>query len=178
MWPCHAHILAPLTALIKSKDFKLGPNQQKAFDEMQTLMATDAILVFPDHNLEFEIETDTSDYQLGAVIKQNGRLVVYYSRKLTSAQKNYSTIEKELLSVVEMLQTFRSMLLGAKITLFTDHKNLTHKLLTFTTQHFMQWCLLLEEFGPEFKYKKGSENCVTGTLSRVPTLDENVMPET
>jgi hypothetical protein len=40
----------------------------------------------------------------------------------------------------------------------------------------MRWRLLLEEFGPEFKYKKGSENCVDDALSRVPTLDENVMP--
>jgi hypothetical protein len=129
MWPRRAHILAPLTALIKSKEFKWGPSQQKAFDEMRTLMATDAILVFPDHNLEFEIETDASDYQLGAVIKQNGRPVAYYSRKLT--------IEKELLSVVETLRTFRSMLLGAKIIVFMDHKNLTHKLSTFTTQRVM-----------------------------------------
>jgi hypothetical protein len=62
-----------------------------------------------------------------------------------------------------------------------DHKNLTHKLSTFTTQRVMRWRLLLEEFGPEFKYKKGSENCVADALSRVPTLDENVtpaMPET
>ena len=75
-----------------------------------------------------------------------------------------------------MLCTFWSMLLGATITIHTDHKNLTHKLSSFTMQRIMHWRLLLEEFGHTFQYKKGADNCITDALSRVPTLDENVMP--
>ena len=181
MWPRRSHVLAPLTSLLKTKNFVWTEDQQRAFQEMRSILATDAMLAFPDHNAPFDIETDASDYQLGAVIKQHGRPVAFYSRKLSSAQKNYTTIEKELLSVVETLRTFRSMLLGARITVHTDHKNLTHKLSSFTTQRVMRWRLLLEEFGPTFAYKKGSENCVADALSRVPTLDEDVtpaMPET
>ena len=84
---------------------------------------------------------------------------------LSAAQKNYTTIEKELLSVAETLHTFCLMLLGAKIAVHTDHKNLTHKLLQFTTQCIMRWHLLLEEHGPTFVCKKGSENCITDALS-------------
>jgi hypothetical protein len=61
------------------------------------------------------------------------------------------------------------MLLGAPITIYTDHKNLTHKLSSFSTQHVLQWRLLLEESSCNYKYKEGSQNLVADVLSRVPT---------
>ena len=115
MWPYCSHILAPLTALVKSKKFQWGPEQQKAFDEMRFLMVTDCVLVFPDHNKPFMVESDASNYQLGAVIKQEGRAVAYYFCKLTLVQKNYPTIEKELLSVMEMLHTFVQCCWGPRL---------------------------------------------------------------
>jgi RNase H-like domain found in reverse transcriptase len=92
--------------------------------------------VYPNHNKPFDIETDASNYQLGAVIKQDSRPIPYYTRKLNSVQKNYTTIKKELL-IVETLKEFRSMLLGAPITIYTDHKNLSHNLSSFSTQRIL-----------------------------------------
>ena len=136
---------------------------------MKSIVAADALLAYPDPNQPFDIETDASDYQLGAVIKQNGRPIAYYSRKLNSAQKNYTTIEKELLSIVETFREFCSILLGSQVCVYTDHQNLTHKLTSFTTQRILQWCLLLEEFQPTFCYKHGITNFIANALSRVPT---------
>lgn len=168
MWPRRAHILAPLTELVGKKGFTWQEKHQKAFKQMKALMLQDALLSYPDVNLPFDIETDASDYQLGAVVKQNGRPIAYYSRKLSDAQRNYTTIEKELLSVVETLKAFRSLLQGGKINIYTDHKNLTHSLTAFQTQRVLRWRLFLEEFQPSFFYIKGQQNVVADTLSRLP----------
>jgi hypothetical protein len=48
--------------------------------------------------------TDASANQLGACISQNGKPIAFYSRKLTPAQKRYTTTERELLSIVETLK--------------------------------------------------------------------------
>jgi hypothetical protein len=178
MWPKRAEVLAPLTELT-GKQFVWNDEHQQAFLRMKALIATDALLRYPDHNLGFTIETDASDYQLGAVIKQQNVPVAYYSRKLTCAQKNYSTIEKELLSIVETLRQFRSMLLGAELDIYTDHKNLTHELTRFHTQRVLRWRLLLEEFAPRIHHITGKENVLADCLSRVPTrpLDGEKIPD-
>ena len=54
------------------KEFCWGPEQQKFFNEMRLLMTTDRVLAFPDHKKPFVVESDASDCQLGAVIKQGG----------------------------------------------------------------------------------------------------------
>ena len=163
------YVLAPLTELTGKRTFIWTPKHQQAFECMKVLVPADALLVFPDHSLPFDVETDASKYQFGSVIKQQGRPVAYYSRKLNSAQRNYTTIEKELLSIVETFKEFHTVLLGASIRVHTGHKNLTHRLMEFTTQRVLRWHLLLEEFNPTFLYKSGPSNILSDALSRVPT---------
>ncbi len=97
---------------------------QKAFDQMKALMAANVLFAYPNHNLSFHIFTDASDYQLGACIMQEDKLVAYSSKKLNSAQMIYATIDKELLCLIATLHKFCSMLLGAELHVHTDHKNI------------------------------------------------------
>jgi len=150
MWPRRSHVLAPLTALTGKSTFEWNEACDKAFEEMKALAVIDTLLRYPDHKKGFKLETDSSDYQLGAVILQEGYPVAYYSRKLTPAQMNYTTIEKELLSIVETLKTFRTMLYGARIDIYTDHKNLAYSMTQYTAQRVLRWRLLLEDFGATF----------------------------
>ena len=167
MWMRHTHVIAPLTALTGKGSFIWTPECQQAFDQMKALVSSNAFLAFPDHTQPFDIKTDACEYQLGSVIKQNGCPIAYYSRKLNSAQCNYMTIEKELLSIVETFKEFRTILLGSVIRVHTDHKNLTHWLTEFTAQRVLRWRLLLEEFTPTFLYKAGPDNILADALSRV-----------
>ena len=153
--------------LTGKQSFIWTPECQQAFDQMKAIVSSDALLAFPDHTQPFDVETDASEYQLGSVIKKNGHPVTYYSCKLNSAQHNYTTIEKELLSIVKTFKEFRTILLGSVIQVHTNHKNLSHRLTEFTTQCVLCWRLLLEEFNPTFLYKAGPDNMLADALSLV-----------
>ena len=174
MWKRRSHVLAPLTELTKvpkgSKKFNWTEKQDKAFDEIKKNISEQTMLAFPDFEKPFDIHTDASDYQLGAVVSQEGKPIAFYSRKLNAAQCNYTTGEREMLSIVETLKEFRTILLGRTIIVYTDHKNLIRPTTQHASPRIQRWRWVVEEFGPEFRYIEGPRNVVADCLSR---LDAN-----
>ena len=143
----------------------VSEENQTFFDTIKRALAREVLCAYPDFSQSFEVHTDASKKQIGAVISQKGKPIAFYSKKLNSAQKNYTVTEKELLSIVATLKEFRNILLGQQIIVHTDHKNLTCK--NFNTERVMRWRLVLEEFGPELNYIKGENNIVADALSRL-----------
>ena len=154
MWPRSAHFLVPLTNLCSTKrKFSWNDTHEHSFQQIKRLVAEDVMLRFPDHSLPFIIYTHASNYQLGASIKQKGFPVAYFSRKLTPTQRRYPTIEQEMLAIVEVLKEYRIFLLGAPITVFTDHKNLLSQ--SSDNNRVFRWKQKIEEYNVNLKYLKG-----------------------
>ena len=153
MWQKRSKLLTPLTALTsKNVKYDWKDEHKKCFEAIKRVIGREVLLDYLDFNAPFEIHTDASKLQIGAVISQKGKPIAFYPRNMNSAQQNYTTTEKELLSIVATLKEFHNILFGHQITVYTDHKNLTYNF--FNTERVMRWRLILEEFGPELKYIK------------------------
>jgi len=175
MWQRRSDLLAPLSALTsKTSPWKWTEVEQKAFEAIKQMISKETLLTFPKFNEPFHVHADASKYQLGAVISQNNKPIGFYSRKLNSAQINYTTGERELLSIVETLKAYRNILLGQTVIVHTDHKNLVYK--NSSGERIMRWRLILEEFGPTWEYIPGEKNLVADALSRLET-DNNQPPK-
>ena len=173
-WPRRSHLLSPFTQLIRGLKDKKAPVEwnnhlEKCFQEVKQVVAADALCAYPDLNKPFEIFTDASDFQLGAAILQEGRPVAYYSKRLSGPQTRYSTPEKEMLAIVATLQEYRTLLFGAKIRIFTDHKNLTFA--NLNNQRVLRWRCFLETFNAEWIYHPGKLNVLADAYSRLPKFD-------
>jgi hypothetical protein len=131
------------------------------------------VWAYPDYSKVFEMYTDASSKQLGAVITQDNRPIAFFSWKLSDTQHKYSITKIELLAIVKTLKESKGMLWGKNIKVFTDHKNLIRDALGLTSDRVYQWRLLLEESGPEIIYIKGMHNTTADAVSRLE-YDPNV----
>ena len=93
---------------------------------------------------------------------------------MNNAQRNYTTGEQELLSIVETLKEFRTLLWGQQIIVHTDHKNIIYG--NLSNDRITRWRLLLEEYSPTFVHIKGTDNIVADALSRLERIDNRDPP--
>ena len=80
LFPCRAHLLAPLTVLTGTNPFSWNDKKERAFCAMKVIVASDCINTHPDYNKSFDIYTDASDYQVGAAIIQDSKPIAYFSK--------------------------------------------------------------------------------------------------
>ena len=173
-----AHMALPLNELTrKGQIFVWLPRHQEAFESLKLALSTAPVLATPNFNLPFEIYTDASDFAAGAVLCQrhegenHPRPVAFLSHTFKPAELNYSTYDKEFLSIILAIRAWRHFIHGQQTTVFTDHQALaSFQTQTFINRRHNRYLQLLAEFGNDLviKYKPGHLNVVADALSRIP----------
>jgi hypothetical protein len=124
--PLFSKIAAPVHILLK-KDAKYvwDEEQDISFQTLKQRLVSQPILQYPDFSREFILTTDASNEGAGAVLSQGevGRdlPIAYASRSFNTAEKNYSTVEKELAAIVWGIKHFRPYLYGRKFKIVRYH---------------------------------------------------------
>jgi len=179
----YSRVTAALSNLTKKgvqKMFALSADAREAFLELKRRFTSAPLLLMFDPEKPIHLETDASDYAIGACILQpddNGKWlpVAYHSRKLTGPELNYEIYDKELLAIVEALRHWRVYCEGPKYTvdIYSDHKNLLYWTTTKKLHgRLIRWSETMSAYNFRIHYVKGKENGRADALSRRPDYEE------
>ena len=107
--------------------------QKKMFKGLKKQFTKELVLAAPDLDKKISMEVDVSDYMMGEVLSmecEDGlwRLVVFLSKSLNKTERNYKIHDKEMLAIIQGLESWRHLLKEAqsKFEIWTDHKNLEY----------------------------------------------------
>jgi hypothetical protein len=176
--PQFSTIAAPLHKLLKKDvNYVWGEAQEIAFLTLKRKLMSEPILQYPDFSKEFILTTDASSDGAGAILSQGpigaDLPIAYASRKFNKAEKNYSTVEKELAAIVWGVKYYRPYLLGRKFKIVSDHKPLTWIMsVKDPGSRLLRWRIKLEEYDYEVVYKPGKLNSNADALSRIGAISK------
>ena len=169
-----ATVAKPLRELTKKyARFNWTEECQEAFDELKQHLRTAPVLGYPLDSGEMLLDTDASDWEIGAVLSQvqggEKRVLAFGSRWLTATEQNYCTTRRELLTAIEFTYHFRQYLLGRAFTLWTDHSSL--RWLTRFKEpegQLARWLEKLAEYNFPVVHRPGRPHQNVDALSRRP----------
>lgn len=171
-----AKIAKPMTPLMNAKpsEFAWTTDAQAAFETLRDNLTSAPTLVHYNPEAEHELRTDASSFAIGAVLYQKHDdadqtgVVLYYSKTLNKAQRNYSATEREMLAAFNAITNLKHYLLGKRFILVTDHSALSmlrnHK---DPHQRLARWIAQLMAYDFEVRYKSGSTHKDADCLSRL-----------
>ena len=158
--------------------------QIEAFQKLRNAFVNFPVLRLFDYycNKPMVISVDASPTGLGAVLLQENQPVCYSSGTLTSTQKRYCQLEKELRAIQFGLNRFSQYIHGQKVTVETDHKplvGLLTKPMTYSSPIVQRIRLQLQRHDFQLVYKPGKERYIADTLSRAanPKIQTNILPD-
>nr|GEV87952.1 putative reverse transcriptase domain-containing protein [Tanacetum cinerariifolium] len=151
----------------KGVKFDWGKKQEVDFQLLKQKLCSAPILALPEGIKDFVVYCDASHKGLGVVLIQREKVITYALRQLKIHEKNYTTHDLELRSVVFALKLWRHYLYGTKCMVFTDHKSLQHILdQNELNMRQRRWLPLLSDYDCEIRYHPRKANVVANALSR------------
>jgi len=170
-----SEITVPLTNLTRkgSPDkFNFNQTETNAFQNLKDALANATTLYSSSPEKPFIIRTDASDYAVGAVLAQSHGdkeefPIAFASSKLSGAQLNWSTIEKEAYAIIYALQKFDYLIFGREIHLYTDHNPLQYLAISAPkSAKLTRWALSLSRYNLVVHHTAGADNVTADCLSR------------
>ena len=164
-------IASPLHKLLKKNvRFEWSKECQKSMDELKRRLTIAPVLTLPNDSSDYVIYSDVSLKGMGCVLMQNKQIISYLSRQLKSHERNYSTHDLELATVVFVLKAWRHYLYRQKCKIYFDHRSL--KYITIQKElnlRHRRWVELIKDYDYTIEYHPRKANVVANTLSRKPT---------
>lgn len=149
-----------------------------AFEKCKTDLSQATLLVHPSANAPVALTVDASDFAIGAVVEQweanTWKPLGFFSKKISPAQRKYSTYDRELLAIYSSIKYFRHLLEGRPFTIFTDHKPLTFAFNQQNDKASPRQARHLDfigQFSTNIIHLSGKENVVADALSRLETIN-------
>ena len=150
--------------------FPVPSNVLSAFESLKSDLVN-ASLISIDKDVPMVVETDASEIAIAATLSQNGRPVAFFSRTLSSSERNHSAVEKEAYAIVEAVRKWRHYLLGSHFKLITDQRSVAFM---YSLKHnskikndkVQRWRIELSQYSFDVSYRPGSDNVAADALSR------------
>ncbi|KAL1446513.1 hypothetical protein WDU94_015619 [Cyamophila willieti] len=142
---------------------------QDEFDLVKKIITNAPVLKVFDKNLDLVIQCDSSQHGLGACLSQNGQPIAFASRSLSSCERFYSQMEKEMLAIVFAAEKFHYYIYGRTCLVQSDHKPLESIFLqdlSKVTTRLQRMRLRLMKYELNVKYLPGKEMIIADYLSR------------
>lgn len=169
-----ATIAKPLHRLTeKGKRFSWDDESEQAFQRLKRALIEAPVLTYPERDGLFIIDSDASQFGIGAVLSQeqggNERVISYFSRTLSKAERQYCVTRKELLAVVCAVKQFHHYVYGRRFLVRTDHGALRW-LINFKNPEgqLARWIEILDTYDVQIQHRPGRVHQNADALSRRP----------
>ncbi|PFX15398.1 Retrovirus-related Pol polyprotein from transposon opus [Stylophora pistillata] len=168
--------LARWALLLQQYDFEIVHRPEEcavAFDKLKRALVSAPILAYPNFKEPFLLFVDASSTGIGFTLAQvqDGKevAIAFNGRGLSSAERNYSTTEREALALIEGIKKFQPYLQSRQFTVVTDHSSLRWLMnVKDASGRLARWALLLQQYDFEIVHRPGKMHGNADSLSRRP----------